>query len=149
MIDDKDELIFLIDLLNIVLINRVRNKGKIENFDLIKNQLQEEYPECNVIGVADPSAPYKINNKFIYENYVQKGVISQAGPGEKADYYMLEYAKNHLNCFIISNDAFREYDISEELKNRIIPVSIIYNEVIFSKKLVDYFINEGEIIVNS
>ena len=55
---------------------------------------------------------------------------------------MLEYAKNHLNCFIISNDAFREYDISEELKNRIIPVSIIYNEVIFSKKFVDYFITQ-------
>ena len=65
---------------------------------------------------------------------MQKGVISQAGPGEKADYYMLEYAKNHLNFFIISNDAFREYDFSEELKNRIIPVSIIYNEVIFSTR---------------
>jgi len=58
-------------------------------------------------------------------------------------------ANYHPNCFIISNDAFREYDISEELKNRIIPVSIIYNEVIFSKKLVDYLKNEGEIIINS
>ena len=149
MIDDNEELIFLIDFLNIVLINRVRNKGKIENFKLVKNILHDKYLGCKVIGIADPSAPYKINNKSIYENYVQKGVISQVGPGEKADYYMLEYAKNHPNCFIISNDAFREYDISEELKNRIIPVSLIYNEAIFSKKLVDYLKNEGEIIVNS
>jgi len=145
----NEELIFLIDLLNIALINRFRNKGKIENFEYVKSKLQENYPECNVIGVADPSAPYKINKKFIYEKYVKKGIISQVGPGEKADYYMLEYAKNHPNCFIISNDAFREYDISEELKNRIIPVSLIYNEAIFSKKLVDHLKNEGEIIVNN
>ena len=100
MIDDNEELIFLIDLLNIVLINRVRNKGKIENFDLVKKQLQEKYPECTVIGVADPSAPYKINNKFIYENYVQKGVIPQAGPGEKASklFYIFFFSLN-LNFF--------------------------------------------------
>lgn len=145
----NEELIFLIDLLNIALINRFKNKGKIENFEFVKSKLQEKYPECKVIGIADPSAPYKINKKFIYEKYVQKGIISQVGPGEKADYYILEFAKNHPNCFIISNDAFKEYDISEELKSRVIPVSLIYNDVIFSKKLVDYLKNEGEIIVNS
>jgi len=144
MIDNNKELIFLIDLLNIALIIRIRNKGKIENFELVKSTLHAKYSRCKVIGVADPSAPYKINNKSIYENYVQKGVISQVGPGEKADYYMLEYAKNHLNCFIISNDAFRDYDINEELKDRIIPVSIIYNEAIISKKLVDCLINKEE-----
>jgi len=149
MIDNYEELIFLIDLLNIALINRDRNKAKIENFELVKNILQDKYTRCKIIGIADPSAPYKINNKSIYENYIQKGIISQVGPGEKADYYIIQYAKNHPYCLIISNDAFREYDISEELKNRIIPVTIINNEAIFSKKLVDYLKNEGEIIVNN
>ena len=148
MIENNEDLIFLIDLLNIALINRDRNKAKIENFELVKNILQDKYIGCKVIGIADPSAPYKINNKSIYENYVRKGIISQVGPGEKADYYVIRYAKNHPNCLIISNDAFREYDIRKELKNRIIPVTIINNEVIFSKKLVDYLINEGELIVN-
>ena len=149
MIENNEELIFLIDFLNITLINRDRNKAKIENFELVKNFLQDKYTGCKVIGIADPSAPYKINNKSIYENYVQKGIISQVGTGEKADYYMIQYAKNHPNRLIISNDAFREHDISEELKIRIIPVTIINNEVIFSKKLVEYLINEEKIMVNA
>ena len=61
---------------------------------------------------------------------------------------MLENGKNHPNCVLISKYAFKEYDIGEGLKNRIIPVSLMCNEAKIRKKLVDYLKNEVEIIEN-
>ena len=54
---------------------------------------------------------------------------------------MIKYAENKENCYIITNDAFRDYNINDGLKQRIIPVCIIENEVIFSQKLEKFLSN--------
>jgi len=149
MIVDSHNLEFLIDFLNIAFLNRYRNKARLVIFNLVKKKIRDLYPFSKILGVADPSTPYKIDNRYKYEKLKQNQIISQVGPGEKADYYLLEYAKNHPNCFIISNDAFKEYDIKEQLRKRIIPVGIINNEVIFSQKLYAYLQDEEKIIAKT
>ena len=87
------------------------------------------------MGIADPSAPYSIDQEEKYRLLINEGDVIQVGSGEEADYYMIAYARNKPYCFIITNDGFKDHKIHDNLKKRVIPVCIINDEVIFSKKL--------------
>lgn len=110
-------------------------KPKLCNFERVRNKLLSLDPTAEIIGIADPSSPYVIDQKEKYESYVDNGIIIQVGPREEADYYMIIYANNNRDCYIISNDGFKDYKIQDNLISRVVPVCIINGEVIFSRKL--------------
>ncbi len=126
--------IILIDFLNIAYHKKQNGKADLDNFNLVRKKVLSLFPKAKVYGIADPSTPYSINKRNQYRKLVGEGVVIQVGPGEEADYYMIKYAENKKNCYIITNDAFRDYNINYKLQERIIPVCIIESEVMFSQK---------------
>ena len=126
--------IALIDFLNVAYHKKINGKASLKNFHVVRKKIRALSPKTKVLGIADPSAPYSIDERKGYKQLVDKGIVIQVGPGEEADYYMIKFAENKKNCYIFTNDAFRDYEVSEELKNRIIPICIIEDDVIFSKK---------------
>ena len=58
---------------------------------------------------------------------------------------MIKFAENKPDCCIVTNDGFKNHEFNENLKDRIIRVSIINNEVIFSKSLNNFLTNQAKI----
>lgn len=131
----RKKLLFLIDFLNIVNVSKINGKPKLLNYLLVKEKLSILFPNCKVCAVADPGAPWVIDQKNKYENLHDKGEIIQVGPGEKADYYMLKYLEEFPDCYIISNDGFKEYNLKSQVRDRVIHLCIIENVVFFSEKI--------------
>ncbi len=126
----------VLDFSNIVHENQTYKSAKLKNYEKVKSELKTIIPNANIISIADARTRHIIDDKHKFENLIIEDNIIQAPLGEKADYYILEYAKRHPNALVISNDGFREYQIKNGLK--IIPFKIINNDVIFSSKLEEY-----------
>ena len=141
----KTERIFLIDFLNIAYLIKDNGKPRIKNVELVIRKLKLLSPLNKVICIADPSTPYVIDNKKKYKAFIDEGQIVQVGSGEEADYYMIKFAENKSDCCIVTNDGFKNHEFNENLKDRIIRVSIINNEVIFSKSLNVFLTNQAKI----
>lgn len=139
----KIKSIFLIDFLNVAYLLKENGKPRIKNVELVVGKLKLLSPLTKVICIADPSTPYIIDNKKKYKKLIDEGQIVQVGSGEEADYYMIKYAENKSNCCIITNDGFKNHKFNENLKNRIIRVSIINSEVIFSKNFNEFLTNQA------
>ncbi|MFX1500763.1 MAG: hypothetical protein ACFFDH_07340 [Promethearchaeota archaeon] len=135
MESENQTIVALIDFLNTAYLIKHKRKPKLENYEKVRAKLQSIDSRIKVLAIADPQSINIINQKKNYESYRDKGEIVQVGPGEEADYYMIKYAEKNPNYCIISSDGFKNYNIEETLKERVIPVCIINGEVIFSKKL--------------
>ena len=133
-----EEIEFLLDFSNIVHENQSFKKAKLKNYERIKSELVNIRPKAKILSIADARTRHIIDDKHKLESLFVKDNIIQAPLGEKADYYILNYAKRHSTVLIISNDHFREYSFRNTLVNRIIPYKIINNDVIFSEKLENY-----------
>lgn len=142
--EKKIKRIFLIDFLNVAYVLKEKGKPRIKNVELVVKKLKLLSPLAKTIYVADPSAPFKIDNKEKYEKLIDNGEIVQVGSGEEADYYMIKYAENKSYCCIVTNDGFKNHKFNENLKNRIIRVSIINGEVIFSKNFNEFLTNQAK-----
>lgn len=134
----KDDSVFLIDFLNIAYLSKENGNPRLSNYEKVRDKLKSINPKAKVLAIADPHAYKRINYQEKYEALIDKGEIIQVGSGEEADYYMIQYAKPYQNCCIISNDSFKDHNLNRDIKKRIIPVCIINNEVIFSKKLKEF-----------
>lgn len=115
--------------------SKVNGKPRLRNYNLVKKSLLTIKPKVKIFGIADSTAYRAIDQKDEFELLRNNGEIVQVTSGEEADYYLIKYAENKKNCLIITNDRFNNHNISNNLKNRIIPVVIIDDEVIFSEKL--------------
>ena len=126
-------LIFLIDFLNIANLEK-RNKWypSMVAYNRVWKKLKYDlFPEARIFAIADPHAPARIYETEEYEDCVRYGYIIQVPSGKEADEYILRYAKDRENCYIISNDKYEEYVFEDELRNRIITV---YDIILLIKK---------------
>lgn len=115
-------------------------KAKLTNFRLLKEALFKEYPESDVYYLADASTRHKIDDRTGYDRLCDSGCIIQTPAGEQADHYIITYASRIKNSIVISCDRFKDYSISDKLSLRIVPVVIIGDQVIFSKKITEFLI---------
>jgi hypothetical protein len=128
---------FVVDLPNVLYANRVGRKAKLINFLRLKEALANQFPGAQTIFVAEAKTRYIVDDKKQYDACVKNGEIIQIPPTEKADYYVLEYAKKKANCLVISCDQFKDYQIPDDLRRRVIPFVIMGEDVILSPKLRD------------
>ncbi len=134
----RDTIDIVMDFSNIVHENQTYYIAKLSNYEFVKSEIIRIIPRANLIPIADARTRHKIDEKSKFENKIVKNEIIQAPAGEKADYYILKYAKRHYSSLVISNDLFRGYPNKNGLEKRIIPYKIINNDVIFSEKLNRY-----------
>lgn len=132
-----DVIEFVLDVSNIVHENHTHNLARLVNYRKLKSELKKY--KVNIIPIADARTRHYIDEKHEFERLIKIDNIIQAPSGEKADYYILEYARRHPKALIISNDRFREYKYGPEIRNRFIPYKIIKFEVYFSPKLDVWF----------
>lgn len=125
----------IFDTSNILHENSSYLKAIYNNYLLVRDAINNLVPNVQIISIADPKTRHKIDQYRAYELLCRSGEIIQAPYGEKADYYILEYLKSTHNSVVISNDAFRNYNLSKSKYARIIPYKIILGKVIFSEKL--------------
>lgn len=132
MVTDTESNLYLIDFLNIAY---YFGKAELATYLLVQKAVQSIDPSAEIITVADPHAYRVIDDKQGFKALKKSRELIQVGPSEKADFYLIQYAKDKPHCFIITNDAFRDYEINDGLKDRLIRFTIIKDEVIFSENL--------------
>lgn len=130
----SSKITIIVDTSNILFQN-ASGKAKVNNYYLLKQALEKEFPGALIYYLTDASTRYKVDDKEAYERICATGEIIQTPAGETADHYLLLFARETPNCVIISCDRFKDHAISKGLLNRVIPVVIIGTKVIFSKKL--------------
>lgn len=123
---------FLIDFLNIAYQS---GKPELRNFELVLSKLRSLDPSATILGIADPHSIKVIDDQDRYEQLVKTGVIRQVPSKGEADFYMLKFAEMKPNCYLVSNDTFKDYELKNGVKERIIQLTIIGDEVIFSEKI--------------
>lgn len=105
---------------------------KMHNIVLVVRKLVEEGYEP--IVVADAALRHQIDDKEGYERRVDEGKIRQAPAGTDADYFILSFARE-LDCFVVSNDRFRDRaDGFPEAIGRMIRYMILEEEVVFERR---------------
>ncbi|MFW9970594.1 MAG: hypothetical protein ACFFDF_10360 [Candidatus Odinarchaeota archaeon] len=87
--------------------NNCRSEGaKLYKIHLMYNALKYNYW---VIGVADLSLFREIDDRVGYKyEYLERNIIYEVPSREDADYYIIKKAIL-LDCYILSNDHFRDY----------------------------------------
>jgi len=135
--DVQQKLSIVVDLSNI-LYQGNGSKAKMANFRLVRQALDKEYPSASIFYLADANTRHKIDERAAYDDLCNDGTIIQTPAGEQADHYLLAYAARILNCVVISCDRFKDHHIADDLSRRIVPVVIIGDQVIFSRKLTEF-----------
>ncbi|MFX0102219.1 MAG: hypothetical protein ACFFCS_21820 [Candidatus Hodarchaeota archaeon] len=128
-------LVIVVDLVNVMMTNKTGKKGKLSYYQLMKEKLDELFLGNEIYYIADASGRHRVDDKDEFERLCQQDWIIQTPAGEDGDYYMLQFAQNKANCIVISRDQFKNYNLDDRMKQRVIPFSIIGEEVIFSKKM--------------
>lgn len=129
---------FVLDFSNIVHENNTYDHAKLINYRKVKSELEKIHPKAKISSIADARTHHIIDQKQEFKSLILKDNIIQAPAGEKADYYIYEYAIRHPTAVIISNDQFKQYQNNINFKKRVIPYKIINNDIIFSAKLKKY-----------
>ncbi|MGQ4874039.1 MAG: NYN domain-containing protein [Promethearchaeia archaeon] len=112
-----DKIILIIDGSNVALFKRNQKKeALIANFHILLKYLKEIKQEYHIGWeiLIDASLRYQIDDKEQLEKFIKTGIIVQCPNGIEADIFILEYYRRHpKNTFIISNDNFKEYKMSD------------------------------------
>jgi len=97
----------VVDLANILHQDRNENQElKVEN--IIKVHRAVFSMGYTPTMIADASTKHKMDDKSLYEELIENGIVVQSPAGTKADEYVLEVAKAEKSKFL-TNDLFREY----------------------------------------
>jgi hypothetical protein len=126
----------VVDVANIMFQGKGK-RAKLANFLLVRCALEAECPGASIFYLADASTRYKVDDKDAFEELCEAGVILQTPAGEQADHYLLSYAERIPDCIVVSCDRFKEYELTEDMRGRIVPALIIGTQVIFSHKFTD------------
>lgn len=121
----------IIDGSNVAFFQRNENKeARIENLEILLNFLEtlKDYFGIKYQIITDASLQHRIDDDIKLETLYKTGKIIQCARGIKADDIIIEYTKRHPEeTIIISNDCFKEYDISNI---KLLKFAIIFGEFI-------------------
>ena len=107
------------------------------------DELSKFFNNPKIIGIADAKLRHSIDERGKYEQLCRSGKIYQAPPERYADYFIItffkrKYAHNPKQVWLVSNDRYREFHLSQELQENIIRFAVIDEEVILhNEKLLD------------
>lgn len=103
----------------------------------IQDELRYFFESPYFVGIADASLRKKIDDSQKYARFVQTKWVREVS---YADHYLITFfqrkSEESSQFWLVSNDKFREYDISMELRNRIIEFNLIDGElIIYNREL--------------
>jgi len=112
-------------------------KAWLKNLQLLMRKLDENGHRYSVF--VDASMKYDLNEseRRTLERMISDGTVHQVPAKTSADEWILEYATNHPECRILSNDAFQDWESKYPVVNdrdRFITFMIVDDEVMLPKK---------------
>jgi len=121
----------IIDGSNVAFFQRNENKeARIQNLEILLNFLETLKDDFGIKYqiITDASLQHRIDDDVKLETLYNTGKIIQCARGIKADDIIIEYTKRHPEeTIIISNDCFKEYDLSNI---KLLKFAIIFGEFI-------------------
>ncbi len=99
--------LLLIDITNIISQDIDQNKKvKVNNIKKVGDVARSKgfIPKM----IADASMRHHVDNLELYEELIEKKIITQAPAASEADEYVLEYAKSE-HCKFLANDKYKKY----------------------------------------
>ena len=121
----------LIDIANVTFANTKNGVPLFENYLVIKHKIENEFPGCSIVAIADARLQYVIDDANALEALDE---LYTAPAGERADDYIIAFAQNNPSSLIISNDRFREYPLANSFRDRIIRYMIVEEQAILSPR---------------
>jgi len=114
---------------------------KLEYFLQIQGELRIFFDRPWIVGIADASLENRIDRREEYQWYSRTGWIHKVPAEVYADYFIIEFFQKKWrkgqNCWLVSNDYFREFDLTEQLETHIIRFKfidgefLVYNQLLF------------------
>ena len=104
---NEDKELLLVDITNILNMDKNKNhKIKVDNIQKVGDAVTSlgHVPKM----IADASMRHNVDDRKLYDEFLEDETILQAPAGTKADEYILEIAKVE-KCKFLTNDKFEEY----------------------------------------
>ena len=100
--------LLIVDITNILNLDKDENGAlKIGNILNVSDTLKLH--GYNPLMIADANMRhYRLDKPQLYEELLQKGILTQAPAGRKADEFVLEFAKAE-NCKFLANDMYKNF----------------------------------------
>ena len=100
--------LLIVDITNILNLDKTKNGSlKIDNILNVRNTLKSLGYKPLMIADANMRY-YPLDNPQLYEELLQKGTLTQAPAGRKADEFVLEFAKTE-DCKFLANDMYKDF----------------------------------------
>jgi len=112
-------------------------KARLKNLQLLMRKLDENGYRYSVF--VDASIKYDLNEseRRALERMISNGTVHQTPARTSADEWILEYATNHPECRILTNDTFQDweskYPVVDE-RDRFISFMIVDGEVMLPRR---------------